>query len=323
LNKTLNSLIKDNGYGDLVQHANRCQGEVVFTVDNKTDDDKDFAVLRSRITKLIKSHDQFIIEFPISYLLFSLDIRSRKSSVLSIQECQEIAEKYEIVGEGDLIKLLDFLHLRVGIIQHFNIDGVRHIVVKEPQVLFSKISDLIIKTFSCQDTFLPDQFREFERGILSLSAFKSVVSDRYEITPREFLRLLSCLRIIAPLSPSQCADEERYFVPCVLNHVPISSKEDEMKTDILPLIIKFPCNHTPKGLFGVLIAHLMSPDKAHGNTTLTLMEGKFFKDRVSFEVHCPGEEHVITLKAFSSHLEIFFYIWKLQCDPYQSLWQRL
>ena len=311
LNKTLKSLIKENGYSDLVQHANRRQGEVMFTVDNKTDDDDDvdFAVIRSRISGLIRSHDQFTIEFPISYLLFSMDIQSLNSNVLTIQECREIAEKYGITGEGELKRLLDFLHLRVGIIQYFDIEGVRHIVLKEAQVLFNMISDLIIKTFSCQDTFMPRELEEFEKGILSLSAFRSVVNEGGKITPKEFLHLLSRLRIIAPLSRSQSEGEERYFVPCVLNHVHDSSKEDKMTTKVSPLGIKFKCCHTPKGLFGVLITHFMSPesDEAHGRASLTLMEEEIFRDKVSFKVRCPGEVHVITLRAFSSHLEVFFY----------------
>jgi GTPase SAR1 family protein len=305
LNIILNTLIEENGYSDLVEPANRREGEIMFTVDNKADGDEDFAVIRSRISNLIKNHDHFTIEFPISYLLFSLNIQTRKCNVLSIQECREIAELYGIVGEEELKNLLDFLHLRVGVIQHFDIEGVSHIVVKEPQVLFNVISDLIIETFSnYQDNFMSRQVREFEKGILSLSAFKSVVGEGDDIPPKEFLRLLSHLRIIAPLSQSQ--NEDRYFVPCVLNHVPTSSREDETKTGILPLTIKFECSHTPKGLFGVLITHLMSP-VSHDDTTFTLMEGKIFKDQVSFEVLCPGEEHMITLKAFSSHLEVFFY----------------
>lgn len=34
---------------------------------------------------------------------------------------------------------------------------------------------------------------------------------------------------------------------------------EEMDTDILPLAVRFKCDHCPKGLFGVLVTHLMSP----------------------------------------------------------------
>lgn len=86
--------------------------------------------------------------------------------------------------------------------------------MKEPQVLFNKVTNLIIRTFSCK-ALTTKEVRDFQKGILTASVFESVVSSEDKITCQEFL---VHLRIIAPY-PSPGDEEERYFLPCVLNHV--------------------------------------------------------------------------------------------------------
>ena len=150
-----------------------------------------------------------------------------------------------------------------------------------------------------------------EKGILTASAFENVVSGDDKIKPSEFLQLLVHLRIVTPLvTPGDKEDQEkRYFIPCVLNHVP-ESKGDTV-TDILPLLFKFKSDHCPKGIFGVLTTHLMTPEKAESEevgTTFVLIHDKIFKDQVSFEVHSPWEEQdEMSLKVYSTHLEVKFF----------------
>ena len=73
----------------------------------------------------------------------------------------------------------------------------------------------------------------------------------------------------------------------------------------------FKCDYCPKGLFGVLVTHLMTPDLNEGatnhTTTFTLMQDKIFKDQVSFEVHSPGVHDEMSLRLHPSHLEIKFF----------------
>ena len=96
----------------------------------------------------------------------------------------------------------------------------------------------------------------------------------------------------------------------VLNHVS-ESTEEEPSTEILPLAVTFKCGHCPKGLFGVLVTHLMTPDLNEGatshTTTFILMQDRIFKDQVSFEVHSPGVHDEMALKLHPSHLEIKFF----------------
>jgi hypothetical protein len=119
------------------------------------------------------------------------------------------------------------------------------------------------------------------------------------------------LRIITPYPSTVPGDqEERFFIPCVLNHVPESTEED-LHTDILPLSVGFKCCHCPKGLFGVLVTHLMTPVSAEeprsSQSSFSLIEDKIFKDQVSFEVHSHADQDEISLKVFPSHVEIHFF----------------
>ena len=310
LNRHLDFIIRRNGFRDLVQYAGD-DHNVMFAVDNTSDSEEDFQKIRSNVNRLINTLKEFSIEYPISYLLFCLDLQNMKQSILTLDECKDLAAKHGI--EGDQVShLLCFLHIRIGVIRYFNIEGLKHIIVKEPQVLFDKITNLLMKTFSGEflRTSVVLDFRE--KGILTASAFENVLNSDDKIKPSEFLQLLVHLRIVTPLvTPGDKEDQEkRYFIPCVLNHVPESPDEDSIP-DILPLLFKFKSDHCPKGIFGVLTTHLMTPEKAESEevgTTFVLIHDKIFKDQVSFEVHSPWEEQdEMSLKVYSTHLEVKFF----------------
>ena len=309
LNKHLDSVIVKTGFQDLVQYADADKSQVMFAVDNTSESDEDFQVIRSKIHSLISGRDEFTIEYRMTYLLFCLELQNLKRSVLSLDECKVMAAKYGIVGD-EVSHLLEFLHLRIGVIQYHNVDGLRHIVVKEPQVLFNKVTDLIIRTFSCKALIGKEQ-RYFQKGILTASVFKMVTGSDDQITCEEFLKLLVHLRIITPYpSTTPGSKEKRYFIPCVLNHVQESS-EEELHTDILPLSVQFQCSHCPKGLFGVLVTHLMTPESDgepdDSHISFALNEKKIFKDQVSFNVCCYADEDELCLKMLPSHLEVKFF----------------
>ena len=310
LNEHLSSLIENSGFRDLVQYADRRKGHVIFAVDNTSESNEDFKLIRCKVSNMIRDRVEFTIEYPIRYLLFCLELQNLNRGILSLYECKIMAAKYGI-EEDQLVNLLQFLHLRIGVIRYFDKDGVRHIVIKEPQVLFNNVTDLIIKTFSCE-ALTDTEAEDFEKkGILTASVLATALKDLGDITPEEFLQLLVHLRITAPFSASDIPSEEKqYFFPSVLNHVP-ESTEEEPSPEILPLAVTFKYGHCPKGLFGVLVTHLMTPDLNEGatshTTTFTLMQDKIFKDQVSFEVHSPGVHDEMALKLHPSHLEIKFF----------------
>ena len=310
LNQHLNSLIVKSGFRDLVQYADAGKGQVMFAVDNTSESDEDFKAIRSKVHGLISGRKEFTIEYPIAYLLFCLELQNLKRSILTLDECKDMAAQYGI--EGDQVShLLQFLHLRIGVIQYHDVDGLRHIIIKEPQVLFNKVTNLIVRTFSCESLTTKEQ-QDFQKGILASSVLDSIISSDDEITSEDFVKLLVHLRIITPYPSTTPGDQEkRYFIPCVLNHVEESSVES-LHTDILPLSVRFQCSHCPKGLFGVLVTHLMTPeptieaDSSH-TTSFTLIEEKIFKDQVSFEVHSHSDQDELSLRVLPSRIEITYF----------------
>ena len=134
------------------------------------------------------------------------------------------------IEEDQLPHLLQFLHLRIGVIRYFDKDGVRHIVICEPQVLFNRVTDLIVKTFSCE-ALRDTEADDFEkRGIFNASAFSNVIQSEDKISPHEFLQLLVHLRIAALIDRGDKDSEEKYFIPSVLNHVLECSKSHHLQS---------------------------------------------------------------------------------------------
>ena len=311
LNQELDMLIKENGFHDLVQYADKHNGQMMFTVDNISDSDEDFQLMRSKVNNFIRGREEFSIDYPIRYLLFCLELQNLNRKVLSFDECKVMAANYGI-EEGQLSHLLQFLHLRIGVIRYFDKDGVRHIVICKPEVLFNTVTDLIVKTFSSGAPLRDTERDDFkEKGIITASVLNTVIR-KGDIPPEVFLQLLVHLRIAAKFSkPGERGGEAEFFLPCVLNHVSECTVSLPTTTTVMPLAVKFQCKHCPKGLFGVLITHLMTPDLSEGamsnTTTLTLMQDKIFKDQVFFKVVSPGTRDEITLKLYPSHLEIKFF----------------
>ena len=308
LNEEVKSLIKESGFESLVQYADRAKGQVMFAVDNTSESDDDFKPIRSQVHDLVVNGKEFTVKYPFSYLLFCLELQSDQRSVLTLEECRAMAAKYKIVGDK-VSHLLYFLHQRIGLIHFVNIKGVRCVAMKRPEDLFNKVTDLVVKTFSA-NCLSVEEAEELKKGILTESAFERVVSGKDEaFTASEFLKILVHLRIVAEFTrPGD--QEKRYFIPCVLNHVPEFTGE-EVKTDVMSLAVKFKCKHCPKGLFGVLVTHLMAShaadEKESDSVSFTLIEDKIFKDQVSLYVETQSEQDVISLTLQSTHLELRFF----------------
>lgn len=194
MNDHLDSLINSNScYQELVQYADWDKGQVMFTVDNTTESDKDFRLIRSKVNSFVSGRSEFTIQYPVSYLLFALDLQYETRGVLSFDECKAIAAKYGIVGDR-VSHLLQFLHFRVGVIQYFDTEGV---VMVKPEVLFNKVTDLVKRTFSCKSLTSREK-RDVQKGIFPASLIKEIVTDN-DIDHETFLKLLTRLHLATPL----------------------------------------------------------------------------------------------------------------------------
>ena len=305
MNLQLHSLIKNNNdFEDLVQYYDADKNKVMFEVDNKSDSDDIFRCIRSRVTNLVRRRKEFSIPFPIAYLMFCLDLRSRKECILTLDDIRKMAKVYNIKND-EVFELLKFLHSRIGIIQYFNVEGLDEVVVKEPQVLFDKVTELIVETFSKESLDTKEKKNLKEKGIFSLSVFDSATKEVDNISSDKLLKLLVCLRIVAPFTDAD--GKEIFFLPCILNHVPEGKMISSM---ILSLGIKFPSQHCPKGVFGVLVTQIMNPESDIRNdydVKFQLKEEEIFRDQVTFTVECRGIKYgIMSIKMHSSDFEIIF-----------------
>ena len=298
IDRQLNDLVCKHGYQHLVQYADQQSNRLMFTVDNYSKSEEDFERIRSRVSEIVIGRDEFTIDYPISYLQFSLDFENMKKSIISFDECVSLAAQYGI--SRDQVKhLLRFLHTRIGRIKYFPVKGLHNIVVREPQVLFNKVTDLIVETFSSKRLYRQELSDFKHRGIISASVFMKVITAKDGINPNSFLKLLVHLRIISQITSSE-NEEDRYFIPCVLNHVQVAQRP-ELVSNIPTLYIEFECNHCPKGIFGVLINTLLS-NTVQSKLKWELIPDSIFRDQVSFSVGRFKDR--VSLKFSSSFLEM-------------------
>ena len=299
IDSQLNSLISKHKYRDLVVYADKVKQQVFFAVDNTSDNDV-FAIIRRSIFNLLHCGDEFRIQFPLSYLLASLHLQNQSQPFITRSEIVREVTQYGI-EEDDVDHLLQFLHTRIGQIRHFPVGEIREIIANEPQALYNFITYLLTKGFISECSLTMSQCSEIQRGIYSRESFNvsDVMPQSGILSPEHVIELLRELRIVAPFYDRK-AKVEKFFIPCILNHLTKSILRDSLSI-VQPLAISFECGHCPKGLFGVLL-HCILTQKQQLDWNLNI--DKIFRDQVSLDVGPYNE--VVTIKSRTTHLEILF-----------------
>jgi hypothetical protein len=259
---------------------------------------------------------------------------------LRLEDCFKIAQECGISGQEELTIALSFIHSRLGLVRYFDVDGLKSLVVVDPQILFDKITRLIVETFSnenadhrqieefnkkgiisqavmkgisarpSEDVQLPfsdkkanhKKIEEFHvKGIISLAAMKGI-SERHEDVQLPFTWLTRLLnhRRMAALFKDQHG--EKYFFPSALCHV--SKAQD-------PSAESTPPNTPPKALIafntgfcprGIAGALIKClMTNEMKNQSWDLLPHKIFRNQVSFRIEAYDN---ITLKIFPTHLEV-------------------
>ena len=302
MNENLDKVICEHGFSKVVRYCNAEASKVMYTVDNTSEDDHNFKILRSHVNFYIGERLEFKVVYPVGYLLFCLELQNIKAAVMSIESFTQLASKFGITS-NQISHLLHFLHFRIGIIQHYDVKNLSDIVIKEPQILFSKVTDLLVKTFLSSEALKMDEQASFcHKGILEASVLENILGkNEDDIKSEQFLAFMVHLRLAVPFTDKRNGIL-KYFIPSVLNHVPSSSGE-ERKTDIAPLCICFQLGHCPQGLFGVFISHLLNPEESH-TFSFDLSEDRIYQDQVFLLVNSSEDIDEISLKRHLSHMEV-------------------
>ena len=300
--KCLQRLIRGTPFYDkgIVEFAS--EDQLMLPVDNMSGGQDEIDRIREVLQQIIeKSFEK--VSIPASWLLLSLQIRSKKLRTMSLEECEKLAQKVKI-NPHELQDALWFLHHRVGILLYYpQLEALKATVICDMQVVFDSATNLIKNTFTFSKVgqSVREKFRETAQ--FSLKEVKDATSSTTDalISLEKLVQLLEYLGILTaipmPLSKGQ---EPTYFMPCVLKSARASSLKtcSYSDTDPAPLMLRFDCGYIPIGIFPSMIVNLVS-QKSGG---WEMVEEGLYKNRVQFIV---GEDHdTITLISHPRYFEI-------------------
>ena len=276
---------------------------MLLTVNNLSDDDSDFESVRKAIENVIHL-DEFKVRAPPQWLIFSLVLRQEVAQpVISYEQCRRLANECGITDEEELDKALLFLSRRVGLIRYFpkNVfKDLSKIVIRDPRILFNKISELIIETFifpKVSTLYACDQF--VKKGFFLQNDIEKISQKtQHLLTAKRLVNLLKYLHIIAPIHKD--GEEVKFFMPCILHHAEAST---EMTRDyrIPPLLVCFHCGYCPKGLFPALVAYLLN-NQVESKYQWILQDNEIYKDKVFFSIR--PLPYTVSMKVAPSYIEI-------------------
>ena len=287
-----------------IQFAQSSQ-QMIFTVNNLSNDDNDFRKIRSSVQQTVerKCNKEFTVKCPSSWLVFSLILRAKHKSnqVLSFDECFTIAQDCGISQYRELKEALLFIHSRLGLVRYFDVDDLRTYVVIDPQILFDKITHLLVKTFISDNAEQNDIEAFKKRGIFSVEFVKRISESGSFNSKLPFTwltKLLNYLRIAALFKDKK---GEKYFFPSALCHAPEPHSNQVSNLDAPPsALIVFESGFCPRGISGALIKCLMT-NEMKSERLWELLPHKIHRNQVTFHIMACGN---ITLKILPTHLEI-------------------
>ena len=285
LNAELHTLIASHKF-ELIVYKDKKSKSVFFPVSNTHPEPKDFQLIKERVNQKVEGTNAFKVPYPLGYLLFSLELQLCKDDVVNRTKCEEIAGKFQIRGNKEVTEMLKFLHHRIGIIQYYDTEDLKHLIIKEPQVLFNKLTELMVKTFSMSEALLPSTECDLIKGIIKASELKQLFTEVSAMKPKEFIAFLEHLRIAASFHEE---NEKYFFIPSVINHLSEKSLGEEAKSKVCPLTITFKSSYCPKGVFGMTVCHFMSNEITENTVTFSLDKESIYKHLVCLKVYSSDE----------------------------------
>ena len=124
------------------------ESQMIFTVSNFDQNDLDFKKIQSAIEKVVETGNYRMI-YPSHWLIYSFVVRQFiKQRIVSYEECFAIAEECGIKSKEELNEVLHFIHTKMGLIRYFPHQELKSLVIIDPQILFERITELIVETFT-------------------------------------------------------------------------------------------------------------------------------------------------------------------------------
>ena len=273
INKDLMPLLKEFGADLIVPHG---ADKVVFPIDSFTGEGilelrQIIQDLASRpVSKFIDGKPYKLpmceVKLPVPSVALELLLRSQDKSIISLEQCQEMARDFEILSVTELESVLWQLHHFTGSIRYYpDDDTLKQYVVTRPKILYDVPSFLITRTFGFENAGLVSCYDAKKimqaKGIFTMSTLVQLWNEQdycltdLLLTPSVLVALLLHLNIIAELDES---GDRKFFMPSALVHGRVSSsmKNDPVEDD--SALVCFKGGYTPNGVFGLVLAYLLN-----------------------------------------------------------------
>ena len=256
--------------------------QLMFAIDNMTGDEAELIEVREQLKNVIKQMCNGMLPIPASWLMFGIFLRKMGKRTMSFSQCCKIGKRLKV---RDTAEALWFLHHCIGTVMHF--PAIEDVVICDPQVVFDRVTDLILNSFNLKQVSKSacDKFKE--TGQFCFNDIQKIArnSKSDHLPLPELVKLLEHLNIIAPIGPQSDAHQEVFFMPAVLKH----ATEEELRmeqspTDPVPLMIHFKCGFVPVGVFCAMIANLVGQ-----KDSWKVLEPRYghvlYKNRVTFQIN--------------------------------------
>ena len=279
------------------------ESQMIIAVNNLSEGEEDMQQIRAAVERIGKRRDDYRVQTPFSWLMFSNIMQQMKSPVLKYEQCFSVAQQCGIDTREEMNNALRFLHENVGVVRYYHdVSELQGFVIKDPQYVFDVITDLIVSTFTFHhaDPVVHEQFTK--KGIFPLDVFEKLAGSTEFLPPSKLVTLLQHLNIIALLKKDGASPH--YFMPCALAHSEGSTSMESRSTSNIPsLLVAFKSGYCPKGLFGALVVYLLQ-NKMKSKLEWVLEQDKIYRDQICLSV---GPYDSFQLKVLPTYLSIELY----------------
>ena len=130
------------------------EDRLFFSVDNMNGDESEMSAIRKDIEGIM-NHLFPAIPIPVSWLMFRIVLHFLCKPVVTLAQCEMIASRLSM--PTPVQEATWFFHYNIGSLMHYpEIPSMQDTVIRDPQVIFDSVSELIIDTFKFSNRAIPE-----------------------------------------------------------------------------------------------------------------------------------------------------------------------
>ena len=224
-----------------------------------------------------------------------------------VEATEALQQQWPLVPVTLALVALWYLHHRVGLLMHFpEVNGLGDVVIIQLQVIFDRITSLIISQFTFREIGHAAAVSDFsDSGTFTEETLRKLSTRKGDcLTPTRIVSLLQCLHIVAELKikGKMRKVEKRYFMPCALKPFVLGTASSAHVVPDLcppPLLVWFECGYTPVGVFCCLVVYLL---EITDGPKWSLVDQRHYRNKIKFNVG-PHRDKV-SLVVYPTYIEV-------------------